>query len=574
MLTMQQRNMGFLLSLPNDRLLHMFRVTAGLPSTAEPLGGWEAADCELRGHFAGGHLLSACALMYASTGDERFRDKGNMLVAELAKCQQPDGYLSAYPTSFYDRLRNHEKVWAPFYTYHKIMAGHLDMYTHCGNGQALHTAERMADWANNWVQPISASNFQTILKVEYGGMQEVLFNLYAVTGNKEYSRLAEQFSHQSFFDPLAANQDDLPGIHANTHIPQVIGAARGYEVEGDKRYRTIAANFWNDVVAEHSYATGGTSNGEYWHARGTLAENLGPDAQECCCAYNMMKLSRHLLSWTADARIADQYERMLWNVRWGTQDEAGMLMYYVSLDPGLHRTFGTEFDSFWCCTGTGSEEYSKANDSIYSHTPNALYVNQFIGSTLNWKEKGLTLTQETDFPYEERTRLAFALKHSLHTTLMIRVPYWAQGVQVTINGKPHRIQAEPGTYAAIDRKWHDGDAVTIVLPMHLHTAALPGTPQIQAAMYGPLVLAAVMGEATVPPDRLYGPSGPRDAKQDHLAMPMVKPPADAPTGWLRRLPGPGIAFETVGLEQPLTLRPLAELYNHRYSVYLRVEKQT
>lgn len=578
MLTMQQRNEGFLLSLPNERLLHMFFVTAALPSTAEPLGGWEAPDCELRGHYAGGHILSACALMYASTGDERFRDKGNALVAELAKCQQPDGYLSAYPTTFYDRLKNHQKVWAPFYTYHKILAGHLDMYVHCGNEQALHTAKGMADWASAWVKPIPESDFQKILNVEYGGMQESLFNLYAITGNEEYAQLARQFSHHSFFDPLAADQDDLPGQHANTHIPQVIGAARGYEVTGDKQYHTIATNFWNDVVTQHSYATGGTSNYEFWHARGTLAKNLGPDAQECCCAYNMMKLSRHVLSWTADARIADQYERMLWNVRRGTQDEAGMLMYYVSLEPGLHRTFGTEFDSFWCCTGTGSEEYSKANDSIYYHTPKALYVSQFIGSTLHWKERGLTLTQETSFPDEERTRLSLALDRPLHTTLMIRVPYWATaGVRVRINGKQQRIDAQPGTYAAVHRTWHDGDRVVVDLPMQLHMAALPETPQVQAVMYGPLVLAGIMSEATVPPNELYGPSGPHDVKQDQAPMPTVKASANAPTGWLRRQPGPGIAFETVSLNEPttepITLRPLAQVYNHRYTVYWQVDNE-
>jgi len=236
-------NRKYLMEVPNDRLLHMFRVTAGLPSTAEPLGGWEAPDCELRGHFAGGHYLSACALMYSSSQDEELRAKGNALVVELAKCQQPNGYLGAYPTEFYDRLKSHKKVWAPYYTYHKIMAGHLDMYVHCGNEQALHTTERMADWANDWIMPLSDDELARVQKVEFGGMTEVLYNLYAINGQEKYATLARRFGKKAFFDPLAAREDHLAGLHANTHIPQVIGAARGYELTGDERYHTISDYF-------------------------------------------------------------------------------------------------------------------------------------------------------------------------------------------------------------------------------------------------------------------------------------------------------------------------------------------
>jgi DUF1680 family protein len=252
-------NRKYLLEIPNDRLLHMFRVTAGLPSTAEPLGGWEAPDCELRGHFAGGHYLSACALMYASSQDQELKSKGDALVAELAKCQKPNGYLGAYPEQFYDRLKIDGKVWAPYYTYHKIMAGHLDMYVHCGNEQALKTAERMADWAYDWVMPISDEDLARIQKVEFGGMTEVLYNLYAIDGQEKYAVLARRFGKKEFFDPLAARQDHLSGLHANTHIPQVIGAARGYELTGDERYHTISDYFWHEVVDHHTYSTGGTS---------------------------------------------------------------------------------------------------------------------------------------------------------------------------------------------------------------------------------------------------------------------------------------------------------------------------
>src|SRR6185312_12709364 len=241
--TAMEANRGYLHSLPPNRLLHTFRVNAGLPSTAEPLGGWEAPDCELRGHFAGGHYLSACALMYSSTKNEALRTKANDLVAELVKCQKANGYLGAYPEDFYDRLKAHQKVWAPFYTYHKIMAGLLDMYIHTGNKEALAASERMASWANDWVSPLTEDEFQRVLRVEYGGMTETLFNLYAVTGNEKYAALARKFGKKSFFDPLAQREDHLAGLHANTHIPQVIGAARGYELTGDDRYYTIANYF-------------------------------------------------------------------------------------------------------------------------------------------------------------------------------------------------------------------------------------------------------------------------------------------------------------------------------------------
>src|SRR5438045_3361850 len=293
-----ESNQSFVESLPNDRLLHTFRLTAKIPSSADPLGGWEHPHGELRGHFAGGHVLSACALLYAATGNDAVRQKGNALVTELAKCQQAlneGGYLSAYPTSFYDRLREGKRVWAPFYTYHKILAGHLDMYTLCGNEQALATAEKMADWTGNYLKPISDEQWAKMQMVEHGGMNESLFNLYAITGKEQYLALARRFEHKKFFDPLAERKDELKGLHANTNIPKVIGAARGYEITGDQRYHDIAEYFWREVTSQRTYCTGGTSNGEGWQTDpGKFANQLGEAAEECCCGYNMMKLTRHI----------------------------------------------------------------------------------------------------------------------------------------------------------------------------------------------------------------------------------------------------------------------------------------
>lgn len=584
---MREMNRSWLYSLPNDRLAHMFRVTAGVPSTADPLGGWEEPKGELRGHFTGGHYLSAAALMYASTGDDYLRTKADELVAMLAECQAPDGYLGAYPTEFYDRLRNHKRVWAPFYTYHKIMAGHIDMYQHCGNKQALKTAEGMARWANSFVTPISDEDFQKILNVEYGGMQESLFNLYGITGKKEYADLAARFSHHSFFDPLAENQDDLPRLHANTHIPQVIGAARGYELTGDEKYRKISENFFQIATEHHIYSTGGTSNGEYWHEPNGIASQLGPAAEECCCSYNMMKLSRHLYGQNPDAKFFDYYERVLYNVRAGTQDPHGMLMYYVSLEPGMYKTFGTQFDSFWCCTGTGSEEYSKLNNSIYFHDNDSVYVNLFIPSTLDWKERGLKLTQTTKFPDEEQITLKVDSAPSRATSLKLRVPYWATaGYDVAINGQPQSVTATPSSYVALSHDWKAGDVITISVPLTLHIDAAPDDKTVQTAMYGPLVLAALMGTDDLTTKMIYGPNGPR-GWEDQYPMPTVdmKPFPHRENGkWVRGGPGDPNAiwfeqaeasrqyplmFRTKGRGLKHTLVPLHQIMDERYSVYLR-----
>jgi hypothetical protein len=567
-------NRRYLASIPNDRLLHNFRVTAGIRSNAEPLGGWEAPDGELRGHFAGGHYLSACALMYASSQDEELRTKANYLVGELAKCQQPDGYLSAYPATFFDRLRKHEKVWAPFYTYHKIMAGHLDMYIHCGNEQALATTEKMAAWADAWAQPLTEEQFQQILRVEYGGMAETLFNLSAITGKPEYVTLARRFGRKDFFDPLASDRDDLPGIHANTHIPQVIGAARGYELTGDASYHEIASYFWRQVASLHTYATGGTSNSEFWQDPGKLAKQLGPAAEECCCSYNMMKLTRHIFGWTADPHAMDYYERMLFNVRLGTQDPDGMLMYYVPLKPGMWKTFGTPFHSFWCCTGTGVEEYSKTNDTIYFHDNQNLFVNLFVGSELSWPQKGLRLIQDTNFPEEEGTTITLHTKRTVDLALQIRIPYWATtGVQVKLNGSLQHVTATPGSYLALERKWQDGDKVEVSLPMSLHTAPLPDDGTVQAAMYGPLVLAAQMGKDGLTNEMIYGNPGPDDKTQQAIPMPEVNS-TSGPASWLERLPGEGLRFRTAGQSKTTQLIPLYKLLDERYSVYWKVNTKS
>lgn len=575
---------SFLYALPNERLAHNFRVTAGIPSSADPLGGWEAPDCELRGHYVG-HYLSSCALMHASTGDRFIATKADELVSMLAECQAKDGYLGAYPANFYDRLRRHEPVWAPFYTYHKIVAGLIDMYQHTGNRQALDMAVRMADWADVYARSFTDDDWQRVLLVEHGGMNEAAFNLYAITGKPKYRDLAYRFEHKKIFDPLASGEDKLDGNHANTNIPKVIGAARGYELTGDERYRQISENFYRIVTEHHVYCTGGTSNGEMWHKPDAIASELGPAAEECCCSYNMMKLTRHLFGQQPDAKFFDYYERLLMNVRYGTQDRNGMLMYYVPLQPGLYKTFGTLFDAFWCCTGTGSEEYSKLNDSIYFHDDESVFINLFIPSTLDWRERGLKLRQETKFPYDERIAFTIESAPTNPTALKIRVPSWAaNGMYISINGESQNVTATPSTYITLAHTWKAGDKVTVDVPLPLHINTTPDDKQVQAAMYGPLVLAARLGTEGLTTTMIYGGAGPHDEGYplptiDTRAHPhrganveSVPAPPSADEVWFEQTEPSAfypLQFRTKGRGPIHTLVPLNQIMDERYSVYLR-----
>ena len=563
----------YLRSLPPDRLLHTFRINAGLPSTAQPLGGWEAPDCELRGHYAGGHYLSACALMYASTGDEDLKKNAALVVSELAKCQSAmkSGYLSAFPVEFFDRLRERQEVWAPFYTIHKIMAGLLDMYVYCGNEQALDTVQKMADWVGGYTGPLSYEHMQRVLGTEFGGMGEVLSNLYAVTGKEYYLRMAQRFDKKAFFDPLADHRDELKGLHVNTHIPQVIAAARYYELTGERRYRDIAEYFWDEVVSERSYCTGGTSNRETWNTDpGKLSGDLGPTTAECCCAYNMMKLTRHLFGWSPEARYMDYYERLVFNHRLGTiNPEDGTMMYYLPLASGYWKTFGKPLDAFWCCTGTGSEEYAKLGDTIYFHDDDSIYVNLFIDSQVQWPEKGLRFKQETRFPEQQGTTITVVADKPAQLQVNLRIPYWVRGGSVKINGTALPAFASPSSYLSLNRTWKSGDKIELNLPMDLHIDAMPDNETIQAAMYGPLVLAGRFD--AVPNEMSYGDPGPKAGAEQKV--PDIVADSSNPTAWIEPDARQPLTFHAVGQSQPISMVPLYQVMHNRYAVYWKVSNK-
>jgi uncharacterized protein len=548
----------YLLTLDVERLLRNFRVNAGLRSSAQPLGGWEAPEGELRGHFVG-HYLSACALMYASTGDRRLKEKGDAVVAGLAECQARlgSGYLSAYPESFIDRVEKRVPVWAPYYTLHKIFAGLEDMYVYCGNAKALVVARKFGDWALARNSHLSDDQMEAMLGTEHGGMNETLAELYALTGDDKYLKLSLRFNHHRVIDPAVHQEDKLTGLHANTQIPKFIGTARQFELTGDPALKTASLFFWNVVTRERSYVIGGHSDGEMFSPKEHLSQALGRNTTETCNTYNMLKLTRHLFCWDPRAEYADYYERALFNHILASQDpRTGMMCYYVPLRSGSRRDYNSPNDSFWCCTGTGVENHAKYTDSIYFHNDQELFVNLFIASELHWAARGLTLRQQTAFPESPQSELLFTCEKPVQLTLHVRHPFWATaGFEVEVNGQLLPATA-PATFVDIPRAWKSGDRVVIRSPFQLRTEAFKDNPNRFALLYGPLVLCA--------------------AAEPRKPFPAIV--ADSPTllaslkpvpGRVNTFTGPGTVFRVPGDEpgQPVTLAPFYQAADQHYVTY-------
>jgi DUF1680 family protein len=425
---------NYLLSLEPDRLLYSFRLNAGLRSVAKPYGGWMTPGRVSCAEFVG-HYLSACALMYASTGDEQLKEKANEVVAGFAECQEKlgTGYLHTKPDNFTTRGEAPLGLW---YQIHKLMAGLLDVYVYCDNPQALDIARKLGDWAKIGCDKLTDDQMQKMLDIEPGGINEAFADLYALTGEQKYLQLALRFNHMEVIGPASRGVDNLDGKHANTQIPKFVGTARQYELTGQDWLKTASTFFWNTVVKERSYVIGGNSMGEHFSAKAKLSEALGPDTCETCNTYNMLKLTRHLFMWEPRAEYADYYERALYNHILASQNPVnGMMCYFLPLANGP-KDYCTQEDSFWCCTGTGVENHAKYGDSIYFHQGQAaLFVNLFIASELRWLAAGITLRQETKYPAEGSSRLVFTCEQPVALHLNIRHPHWAtSGFEIKVNG--------------------------------------------------------------------------------------------------------------------------------------------
>lgn len=579
-----ERDSAWMVSIATDRLLHSFRTTAGVYAgreggymTVKKLGGWESLDCELRGHTTG-HLLSAYALMYAATGSEVFRLKGDSLVSGLAEVQQAhgNGYLSAFPEELINRNIRGTSVWAPWYTLHKIFSGLIDQYVYAGNLQALDIVKRMGDWAYTKLKPLSEEIRRKMIRNEFGGINESFYNLYALTGDERYRWLACFFYHNGVIDPLKEGRDELGTKHTNTFIPKVLAEARRYELDGSAESKELSTFFWDTMFRRHTFAPGCSSDKEHYFDPAQFSKHISGYTGETCCTYNMLKLSRHLFCWDASPQVADYYERALYNHILGQQDpQTGMVAYFLPLLSGAHKVYSTPENSFWCCVGSGFESHAKYAESIYYHNGEGLFVNLFIPSVLDWKEKGMKVRQETRFPASETTVLTLSMAEPVRTTFRLRYPSWSRDVQVRVNGKRVKVRQQPGSYIAIEREWKDGDRIEATYPMHLTLESAPDNPHRAALLYGPVVLAGALGtEGMLPPAPDSDPSKYNDYYTYDYHIPEGLPTglkwdAGHPENSVQRISEDGLRFRTA---DGVTVLPLYDVHRQRYVVYWDIKE--
>ncbi|MEU5903481.1 beta-L-arabinofuranosidase domain-containing protein [Micromonospora sp. NPDC047467] len=515
----QNRTLNYLRFVDVDRLLYNFRANHRLSTNgAAANGGWDAPSFPFRTHMQG-HFLTAWAHGYAVLGDTTCRDKANYMVAELAKCQANNasagfgtGYLSGFPESDFTALeaRTLSNGNVPYYCIHKTLAGLLDVWRYTGNTQARSVLLALAGWVDTRTSRLSASQMQSMLGTEFGGMNEVLTDIYQQTGDARWLTTAQRFDHAAVFNPLASNQDQLNGLHANTQVPKWVGAAREFKATGTTRYRDIAANAWNITVGAHTYVIGGNSQAEHFRAPNAIAGYLSNDTCEQCNTYNMLKLTREL--WLLDPNRTDYfdfYERALINHLIGGQNPAdshGHITYFTPLRPGGRRgvgpawgggTWSTDYNSFWCCQGTGLEINTKLMDSIYFHNGTTLTVNLFVPSVLTWSQRGVTVTQTTSYPVGDTTTLTLSGTMSGSWSIRVRIPAWTSGATISVNGVAQSVTSTPGSYATVTRAWAAGDTITVRLPMRVIMRATNDNASVAAVTYGPSVLCGNYGNTTL-----------------------------------------------------------------------------
>ncbi|WP_327001676.1 glycoside hydrolase family 127 protein [Dactylosporangium sp. NBC_01737] len=561
----QNRTLTYLRFVDVNRLLYNFRANHRLSTNgAAATGGWDAPTFPFRTHMQG-HLLTAWAQAYAVLGDTTCRDKANAMVAGMAACQANNGtagftagYLSGFPESDFTALEGGtlSNGNVPWYCIHKTLAGLLDVWRLIGSTQARDVLLALAGWVDWRTGRLSSGQMQTVLNVEFGGMNAVLTDLYQQTGDGRWLTAAQRFDHAAVFNPLASNSDQLNGLHANTQVPKWIGAVREYKATGTTRYRDIATNAWNITTAAHTYVIGGNSQAEHFRGPNAIAAYLTNDTCEQCNTYNMLKLTREL--WLLDPNNAayfDFYERALLNHLIGAQNPAdshGHVTYFTPLQAGGRRgvgpawgggTWSTDYNSFWCCQGTGVETNTKLMESIYFSNGTTLTVNLFVPSVLNWSQRGITVTQTTTYPASDTTTLQVTGSVSGSWSMRIRIPAWATGATVSVNGTVQGITTTPGTYATLTRSWTSGDTVAVRLPMQVVVRPANDNANVVAVTYGPVVLAGNYGNTAL------------------SALPALTTTSVTRTGTT------SLAFTATANGATVALNPFQDAHGYNYTVY-------
>ena len=597
----QDLDARYLLELEPDRMLAYYRERAGLARKAEPYGGWDGGGRTLTGHIAG-HYLSAVSLMWTATGDARFKERADYLVDELATVQAAhgDGYLSALEggrKAFGALARGEIRSasfdlngeWSPWYTLHKTFAGLRDAYRFTANRAALEVETRFAAWAETTLAGLREAQIQQMLNTEFGGMNEVLVDLSADTGDERWLRLSYKFEHEAFIGPLQRHQDNLAGTHGNTQVPKLVGAADRFALTGDAADLMAASFFWDRVVQHHSFATGGHGKDEYFGPPDRLSDRLDGRTAESCNVYNMVKLTRQLFALRPDAHYADFHERALFNHVLASMDpDDGRTCYMVPVGRGVQHEYQNMLRNFTCCVGTGMESHALHGDGIYYESEEGLWVTLYAPSTASWAAAGVRLAMDTGFPEGESARLTFTLAAPRTFTLMLRRPYWCgDGFAVTVNGErvdvaapapvPSRDTRRPydhpyvaGSFVEITRRWRSGDVADVTLPKSLRLEPAPDNPRRAALMWGPLALAGDLG-----PER--GRRGEEGEGIDPQPVVPVLVAAERPVAeWLKPAGGSPVRFRTEGVgrepnaeERPrdVEFMPFYRLHRRTYAVY-------
>lgn len=616
--TAQEADITYLLELEPDRMLAFYRKNAGLTPKAEGYGGWDGPGRNLTGHIAG-HYLSAISAMWAATGDRRFKDRVDYMVNELKAVQDKhgDGYLVALEggrKSFGALAKGEIKAaafdlngeWSPWYTLHKTFAGLRDAYRFTGNHTALDVETKFAAWAEGILKNLDHAQIQQMLETEFGGMNEVLVDLYADTGDPRWLKLSYAFEHEALIYPLQRHQDILGGTHANTGIPKLIGSAERYIYTQQPADLVAAAFFYDRVVQHHSFSTGGHGTDEYFGPSDHIGDRVHGRTAESCPVYNMLKMSRQLFSMAPDAHYADFHERAQFNHALASFDPVARRMsYMVPVGPGVTHEYQDMFHSFTCCVGTGMETHALAGDGLYYESGDKLWVNLYAPSTAKWVAAGVMLRMDSEFPEGETAKLTLALQKPKQFTLAMRRPYWAgDGFTITVNGRAvdasgasnsasartpggragqrRSLYAPPqpvSSYVELNRTWRDGDVVEVTLPKSLRLEPTPDMPQRVAVMWGPLVLAGDLGPEP-PRGRSRGENGELLEESGAAPRAPVVPvfvAAGIPVSdWVKPVPGAPGRFRTVGVgrepdaagaEREVDLVPFYRLHRRTYSTY-------